>query len=227
MRRNIAKLALVALLAGCCNTVSLKKGDLPGGDETSGQWHQHGKPDHKKQCCPYAEKNPASVTWTVDNVGNYMSINGVKTDLSSVANYNNWPSTKVSSVMLAPGDTFCINGGNAGGPNSILATIKYIDQDGNTQYLSTSSNWICDGLSAKSFGNNGAGPWGNFPSIRPEAEFIWNNEIWSPTSETTCCVTIPCCLKEKKPHCNHNHDEDCDEDCDDDDDDDDEYDDCN
>lgn len=161
----------------------------------------------RKNCCPFATKKKAVVYYSVDNVANYYSINGVATHLTSADN-SDWTITKVANIMLAPGDVFCLNGNNVPGgnensnPAAMIASIRYYDYNGKLAWLNTSSNWLCDGIKAKQFNTNSDtssiwyGVKGSFmTNIRPNAWWIWNTAPWSPNSYSTCCVTIPCCLK--------------------------------
>jgi hypothetical protein len=164
---------------------------------------------HKK-CCPFSKKKRAVINYSVDNVANYYSINGVKTDLTTQTGYDNWPTTKTINTMLAPGDIFCLNGNNVPllygnentNPAAMIASIKYFDYNNQIAWLNTGSKWSCDGVRAKLFNrnNDSSSIWytaknGMMANIRPNAWWIWNTEPWSQTSRTTCCVTIPCCIK--------------------------------
>jgi hypothetical protein len=185
-------LVLLAITISLTLAVSISKGYIP----------------QQKKCCPFADKRKARVYYSVDNVANYYSINGVKTDLSTQTGHDNWPVTKTINTMLAPGDVFCLNGNNVPGgdqntnPAAIIASIRYYDYNGNLAWLNTGANWSCDGVKAKLFNknNDSSSIWyknknGFMTNIQRTAWWIWNTAPWSPTSTSTCCVTIPCCIK--------------------------------
>jgi hypothetical protein len=173
--------------------------------------------DKKKVCCPFAKSKDATVSYSVDNVVDYYSINGVMNSLHSAADYDNWRKTKYLNVKLAPGDIFCFHGHNViqpgttettrpDNPAAMIATIKYIDYNGKTAWLNTDDKWLCDGVTAvvyeknccntnsiwyKSYSNS------YMPNINQNAGWIWSADQ-TQTSATTCCVTIPCCISKSK-----------------------------
>lgn len=188
---------LSAFVIDICLTVSVSK--------ASGYYSS------EKKCCPFSQKKKAIVYYSVDNVANYYSINGVATYLSTVPFYNDWTYTKKANIMLAPGDVFCLNGNNLPGgnestnPAAIIASIRYYNYNGSLAWLNTDSSWSCDGIKAKLFKKNGdtSSIWqsvkgGPLTDIQANAWWIWDTKPWSPTSSTTCCVTIPCCVKTSK-----------------------------
>jgi hypothetical protein len=170
-----------------------------------------GNNNKRKTCCPFSKKKPAIMYFTVDNVSAYYSINGVKTLVTS-STAADWTQTETANVLLAPGDTVCINGynvpfsqGNPGNsstnPAAMIASIHYYDYNGNYVWMNTDNNWLCDGVSAKRFNQNKdtSSIWwnvkkANISGVQPNAWWIWNDAPWSATSSATCCVTLPCCI---------------------------------
>ena len=78
-----------------------------------------------------------------------LSVNGIPKTLP-LANLDDWKWVKTFYTILNPGDVVLITGNNIksialGNPAGILATIWYIDQNGNNKILNTGLGWIYNG----------------------------------------------------------------------------------
>jgi hypothetical protein len=134
---------------------------------------------------------------SVDNILQSVTVNGKAIKLTGPL--NNWAEVKSIKTIIRPGDEIAISGQNIGAvtqhnPASMVATIKYIDNEGKLKILNTDHTWTCDGSSPYLQGENGADTiWtraigSSLPLINPKAQWIWNK---NKSHNAICRVIIP------------------------------------
>jgi hypothetical protein len=153
------------------------------------------------------KQNIASITLSVDNDLQKITVNGVPIPLSGT-NLNDWPQTKTFPLpSLQPGDVIAIQGENqgtvtniaGGNPAAVIAHIKYYDEHGSLKEIITGDGWTCDGVPAKLFNVNSdtSSIWqrvkgGALVNIPGNAYWIWNP---SNPQKSICQIEIPCCTR--------------------------------
>lgn len=103
--------------------------------------------------------------------------------------------TKALSYQLNEGDILEITSNisaDINNPNTIAASIHYIDTEGKVNVLSTCSNWTCNGKKALSLGVNGDENFGTIKELQPDAKFITSdNAISVEMAQITCKIQLP------------------------------------
>ena len=136
----------------------------------------------------FETKQAHNIFITVDNNLDEFLVNGTNVlPVGNLPNADNWQIMDSFYHSIAKGDTISISGHNTGGPNAMLFSIHYQDENGNQQILNSGEGWTCDGLPAVTQGTNGVYPWGNFQQIESNAVWIWSNS----STRCTCTYTIP------------------------------------
>jgi hypothetical protein len=134
---------------------------------------------------------------SVDNILKSVTVNGKAVKLSG--SLDNWAVVKSIKAIIRPGDEIKIAGESIGAvtahnPASMIATIKYLDNDGKVKILNTDNTWTCDGAVPFLQGeNSGDTIWKraiNEPLEKIDAKAVW---IWNDkkTNSATCSVIIP------------------------------------
>lgn len=142
--------------------------------------------------------------WIVcDDYLNSVSVNGVEiTDKGKTFLSGTTLGSFLTNISINPGDMVTISCSNEGGPwtNSnpaaIIATIRYFDEFGATNYFNTGTRWLCNSnypmIQVSNFKNSIYPHWqyngGPLPMIKGNAYFLWSQDS---AQNTTCSAAIP------------------------------------
>jgi hypothetical protein len=137
-----------------------------------------------------SSQGSGQIAVTVDNTITDIQINGISITLA-YGGEDNWQVAKIYNANINEGDTVEIFGLNVGGQAGILATVQYVDAEGNTRTNSTGPLWTCGGVVPYTQGANGVGPWGSFSAISSDAVWIWNSAAQVNPDSTSCKVVLP------------------------------------
>lgn len=117
---------------------------------------------------------------------------------------NNWPSTFSSSIdVSAPGTYFLqVAAQDFGRPEMFLAQFLMSGDgafsNGGQVLVTNATDWVVSnsGLGVDTtaplvVGNNGAGPWGFFPQMGPDAQFLWSPQYTGVAYFTATFTVAP------------------------------------
>ena len=133
--------------------------------------------------------NKSTIFITIDNVIEKFTINGKEIKMTE-PKLNDWKITKKFELPINSGDVLTFRGVNKEGPSGLLATIHFVDENGNKQTISTPTGWSCGGKKPKKLEvNNSSKTLGLRPNIEPLAQWIWVKKSSEMTAE--CSITVP------------------------------------
>lgn len=128
-----------------------------------------------------------------------ISVNGIEiTEKGKTFLFDTYMGNRLVNTPISPGDTVTIECSNAGSawtidnPAAIIATIRYFEESGMTNYISTGTRWLCNNDYPMFQGTNSNSNWkynnAALPMIKGNAACIWSK---TGAQYTTCSVVIP------------------------------------